>query len=353
MAKDYGFDLKLAAHLVKCQRAFAAKPTCLIDWVGECKEKAIKSHLVSRSALNSISESGHVTNYGYDLFRVADNPDPIFKPIGVGKASTFKGFCVKHDTEIFAPIDHNNFVFDESIAATIALRAFANEVWQKGSVHSQLSSYDLLNANFEKDETQARIVDSVSLGVRDFLIQYHSAASEALIGDAKNWKYIHMMAPFQLPFAYSGPLNVDVFPQYNKNNPNPENVYPAITISVIPRPKATSISVIWKGIPTSGMKVLFKRFQYAHVNMSEFLLQLGLEHVEKIYFKPTWFDAAYAKYFDEIIQLTHQNTRETQYNWISINKRPLHGIFDRPSVRLWPMKTNSNYARSIIRELKN
>ncbi len=353
MDKAAHIDKRLAAHLVKCQRAHASNPSCMINWVDKCSRKAINSHLISKSSLMKIADKGHVTTYAFDLFNILNNPDPTFKEIGIGKASTFKGFCSHHDASLFELIDRWVQRLDEKLDAKRHFRGLAHELWQKSSAHGQLSSYDLLDENFQKDETQTRILESVSLGVRDFLYQYYDTATDIIRDRIKNWKFLHIKAPITLPFSYTGPLNVDVFPQYNRNEPDPSEVYPAITVSVLPLFDQTSISLVCKGTPTPGMKVLFNRFQYARKNLPEVLLQFGLEHVERIYFKPSWFASVSKQFLDEIVDLTHQNTRPSQYNWISINKRPLYGIFNEANLINWRFKTNSNYARRIIKALRS
>jgi len=353
MDKTRQFDKKLAAHLIRCQKAFASKSKCMISWISECKNRPINSHLISKSALSTIAEKGHLINYQYDLFKLEEQTDPIFKSVGIGKASTFKGFCSKHDSELFSKLDNNEFNLDEQLAAVLSLRGIAHEVWQKRAAHNQLSSYDLVDENFQSDEFQARFMNSLSLGASHFLIHYNNTVRDIIEKTSTKWKYVEFISPFSLPFCYTGPINLDAFIQYNQLEPDARFIYPVVTVSVIPRRSGTSISLTWSGALTPAMKVFFKRFESAGKHLPELLLQIGLEHVEKIYFKPSWFESITDCYRKPMTELTHQNTLATQYNWISINKRPLSNIFPPTDLRQWRIRTNSIHGKRVIEKLRS
>ena len=79
----------------------------------QCKEDLIRSHSVQDSRiLESLSRDQHVYVLHVDLSPVSrakpDNyaePKLEFKWISIHEATTFKGLCNTHDTEIFKPID--------------------------------------------------------------------------------------------------------------------------------------------------------------------------------------------------------------------------------------------------------
>lgn len=84
------------------QKSIQRKRKCFLS---ECSENAISSHLLQKNGiLNHIVDSGHVYQATFELF-----PKPNYKinKIGINKAMTFKGFCSKHDTTIFKPIENN------------------------------------------------------------------------------------------------------------------------------------------------------------------------------------------------------------------------------------------------------
>ena len=68
---------------------------CLHPKREECSEKIIKAHSIQNNRiLNFISENGKVIS-------MRDK----FSPIGRGVATTFSGFCSKHDNQLFVDIE--------------------------------------------------------------------------------------------------------------------------------------------------------------------------------------------------------------------------------------------------------
>ncbi|MBB3946982.1 hypothetical protein GGQ73_002946 [Rhizobium skierniewicense] len=76
---------------------------CLCPDMG-CEKPAIRAHSVQKStALSFIEEDKHV--YGLKINFAGAKPVCEFERVGRNNASTFTGFCNRHDTEIFRPID--------------------------------------------------------------------------------------------------------------------------------------------------------------------------------------------------------------------------------------------------------
>ena len=100
-----------------------------------CEGKIIKAHTIQRNGgLNRIARDGHV----YTLLK--DGPmfdktrwDPGSGPnrIGTRKASTFTGFCVRHDNELFAPLEKVPFDGSPLQVVLLAYRAICYELYMK------------------------------------------------------------------------------------------------------------------------------------------------------------------------------------------------------------------------------
>jgi hypothetical protein len=72
-----------------------------------CSTTIIRSHTVQKKGgLAAIAEDGHVMTVKpsmRELIKTQGNPQP--QKIGVNKASVFPGFCGRHDTALFKPIE--------------------------------------------------------------------------------------------------------------------------------------------------------------------------------------------------------------------------------------------------------
>lgn len=102
----------------------------------ECSGSSINAHTISRSrSLNSISKGDHV--YGVRLSPQSFDKNGKqfkFERIGTRKvASTFRGFCEKHDNDLFAPIEKH--IFEHTIESYFILgyRGLCRDLYAKES----------------------------------------------------------------------------------------------------------------------------------------------------------------------------------------------------------------------------
>lgn len=77
---------------------------CLHKNISSCSNSIIKAHSISKkNSLESISTNKHV--YGMKL----DFSGMTFSKLGINNASTFTGFCKKHDEFLFSSFEKNDF----------------------------------------------------------------------------------------------------------------------------------------------------------------------------------------------------------------------------------------------------
>ncbi|HHX99353.1 TPA: SEC-C domain-containing protein [Candidatus Dojkabacteria bacterium] len=71
-----------------------------------CSEKSIKSHSIPSSWLSSIIDSDNfVYNFPLNLFNSSPEEPFEVEKLGVFESSTFKGFCLEHDSKLFEKIE--------------------------------------------------------------------------------------------------------------------------------------------------------------------------------------------------------------------------------------------------------
>ena len=95
--------------------------------------KVIKSHTITKgSALKAISEQGHVLGIkeGVDELRRSGGRLLPTK-VGINTASTFYGFCDKHDNATFARVECGEIIVNEENVFLLAYRAVAHELYLK------------------------------------------------------------------------------------------------------------------------------------------------------------------------------------------------------------------------------
>lgn len=122
-------------YIMECS-AFAAQETnairtyCLCPG---CKETPINSHSQQmRGALSLIARDGKVVAPERKFFGPVSKRNHRIVPVSIRKASTFKGFCARHDTEVFRAIERHPLVpNDEEQVLAFHRRAFGFEIKNK------------------------------------------------------------------------------------------------------------------------------------------------------------------------------------------------------------------------------
>ncbi len=102
-------------------------------WHHECDKKIVRAHTVPKSSsLSKIARNGHVLAFVPTLENIAKNHGRLL-PVsrGVNQASTFNGFCKKHDNDIFSPIENYDFIGTPEQCFLLAYRANAREIYTK------------------------------------------------------------------------------------------------------------------------------------------------------------------------------------------------------------------------------
>ena len=95
----------------------------------ECASSFSKAHTVPRVSLKRIATDGHVLSFVPNAHNLQRH-GPKFPPqrLGVNRASTFTGFCSRHDNAIFSPLEKTSFVATPEQCFLLAYRALAREL---------------------------------------------------------------------------------------------------------------------------------------------------------------------------------------------------------------------------------
>ena len=97
-----------------------------------CSRQIISAHTIRRNGdLAIIAENGHVcgiVNQKSPQYR--RNPNTV-RRVGIRQASTFRGFCSKHDNHLFSPVEDRPFIATEEQIALLGYRSVCYEVFMK------------------------------------------------------------------------------------------------------------------------------------------------------------------------------------------------------------------------------
>ena len=121
------------------RQTFAAK-TCLAPegWLSDCSKTVARAHTVPRAgSLRHIARDGHVYSFVPSLEKLKKHHGVCFPELrGINRASTFNGFCSKHDDEIFAAIEKQPFSATPEQCFLLGYRELAREIYTKRAAAS-------------------------------------------------------------------------------------------------------------------------------------------------------------------------------------------------------------------------
>ena len=125
----------------------------------EC-DKIIKAHSIQKKqSLEVIAENGKIYQLGHRPN--LSNGQAYFEKEGINRVSTFRGFCKKHDNEIFTPIDNSRLTPNKEQAFLYAYRAICRELFVKKNA-----------VNTYKNQLDTPIENQA---IKDFMINTHEA----------------------------------------------------------------------------------------------------------------------------------------------------------------------------------
>ncbi|MFL9992389.1 hypothetical protein PQR34_14345 [Paraburkholderia sediminicola] len=136
-----------------------------------CSPKVIGSHTVQRNGgLSAIAEDNHVLSTKKGLLSLEKNDGDIVPArIGLKDASTFPGFCNKHDTSMFLPAEGQDAALNKETAFLLSFRALAYEYVMK---QYNIASHGVKRDNLDRGVSFAQQVavqswiDGVAKGTR-------------------------------------------------------------------------------------------------------------------------------------------------------------------------------------------
>jgi hypothetical protein len=114
------------------KKGYCSHPSAGAD---TCTGAPIAAHTVQKKGgIEFIQEDKHVltTKVGFKEIEKSKGKPDLMR-IGVNRASTFPGFCSKHDTELFQEIETKDVVVDKKGAFLLAFRAVAYESFAKSA----------------------------------------------------------------------------------------------------------------------------------------------------------------------------------------------------------------------------
>ena len=267
---------------------------------GECKGGIVKAHTIQRNGgLTRIARNNHVYHMVPNIYK--SNSEVIFETdlIGIGKASTFTGFCNYHDTTTFDGIENYPFTGKLNQIFLLAYRSLARGVFMK---NNRLEHTELLKdsdrgldpiAQREFQESLTFYNYGVMLGAKTINKQKSIYDNALLNADYSSLKYVVIFISNNPEFVCSGASNLEQdFNGNNFNQPWWSNIdQDIITFSIIPIDQGGAIvfATLDSGKDVSEFFGSLKSLSSDAIPNA--VTRYTFEFHENVYLSPNWWDS--------------------------------------------------------------
>lgn len=274
------------------------------DASAESCGSVIGAHSVQRSGggLAAIALKGHVYGHKLDLGGIDKTGGRVApKLIGIGDASTFTGFCDRHDSQLFKPLEDDAFHATQEQLALLGFRALCRDLMAKRSALAlnpflketgdrALPLLDQLMwqrrmLEHEGGNTLALIdLDHAADGLRDAIRSRDFSEIHALAYFFDRTPAMLASSPLTPEFDFEGRLLQDLNDQTITAD--------VLTFSMIGDGDGGGAAVFsWIGEPPAVLSFISSLERISTEALPHRLVQFTLECFENAFWSPTWWDS--------------------------------------------------------------
>jgi len=276
----------------------------------ECGGQIVKAHTVSRrGSLERIARQGHVYTFVPSLQNLNAHGGALHPVLrGIGAASTFTGFCAKHDNELFAPLEKVGFTATAEQCLLVGYRSLAREYFTKSS---QLRMKEVYRHDLEalkrSEPAMASLLSAhysgVEIGLRDVL--EHKRRFEAVLTSHAFDSVRAYVVEFNgiQPILASGSLYPEFDFDGNEIVP-PGSLLPSLLshASLCGRDQGTFV-MVWLPDSDPGCLPLVRSFhRLGNHEAGAAIVRFLFEYCENVHMRPQWWDEQSEAVRQQLIQ---------------------------------------------------
>ena len=267
-----------------------------------CSDKIIQAHTIQRNGgLSKIARKGHVFSllkHGSFFDKRKWESDSGPNRVGIGEASTFTGFCARHDDELFAPIEKMPFVGTSKQVALLGYRALCYELFMKRS--------DMRITELRRDSDKGQPLWYQKL-TQESIFHYKSGLRRS-IQEIEGSKGLYDQVLFQNSFDILESLVVhfDVNPEVQCSGivqathdfrgnlisdlANLEQPASWVSFSLIPTDSGGAAVFSWPASHLKSAEVMQTLYELSNSALPHAIIRFAFEFFENTYFSPEWWE---------------------------------------------------------------
>ena len=265
-----------------------------------CSGTIARAHTIQRrGGLSLIAEDHHVLTVKPTMKMMLESegqPEP--RRIGTTAASVFPGFCGKHDTSLFKPIESKALTIDAESAFLFAYRAIAYERFAKEAQLRTLGIQRRMDQGhpFWKQvliQNQLHILQAgVEIGLRD-VEGWKAQFDERLVsGDRGGFHYVAVRFDAVLPFVAASAFHAeyDLTGERLQRLGRGDCEFEHMSVNVTAFGCETIVVMGWIGASNGPAARLAQSFiDIADGDKAAILLQMMFVQSDNIFLRPSWW----------------------------------------------------------------
>jgi SEC-C motif len=282
------------------RQAFTKKKCCAFDvGLGSCDGGVIKAHTISSGPnLSKIAKDGHVFHYAASILDMNRNGGKLsVKKIGINDASVFRGFCGKHDREIFSCIENELFAGRQDQCLAVAYRTMSRELYGKDAgahLRETLRGADKGLKPFEQFMLQKKldVINTGNEAARREIKATHEVLTNALVEKKLDViKSLIIEFSANLPFMFAGAWSP--FTDFHGKQLQEgylDELLEQVFFSSFAGTSSAMICISWRDIEGAPGEVIAEQIKaIPDDQQASACLQLVMKHLENVFFNPDWF----------------------------------------------------------------
>ncbi|MDT0123887.1 hypothetical protein Q9R46_14595 [Paenibacillus sp. RRE4] len=292
-------------HIIKQFWETTDFKTCLGFIKEECEGDIKSAHSIQNNRiLNRISKNGHV--FKIETKGTRDGSQSTLEKISKNKASTFFGFCDKHDTELFRDIEVKGYIGSPIQDFLFAFRAHSIEH------HKKIRQLQTTKNLFKEIPSAMVNPDSVypyrvaQLDVRDHQLDYSYFREHFLMGEYNVVKTIRYTLNYEVRFSASSSFTV----KHDLNGKTLNDIHglgiekmPSIFLNVFPAEGKTHILISYLLADEAIYKEYFEQIRILpEKELLNYLNFLIIEYTENVFFDPDFIGEMSQKQKDSLLR---------------------------------------------------
>lgn len=289
-------ETRLIAHL---RDGYCSHPDPASD---PCSASIAKSHTIQKKGgIAAIAEAGHVLTVKPTMKNMIEsegNPSP--RKIGVNNASVFPGFCGKHDTTLFKPIEGKTLPLNRDTAFLFSYRAIAYERFAKEAQFKGIAAQrqmDRGHSFFHQSMIQTHLsvfAAGVEIGRRDMDRWKMQFDERLLSGALHDFHFLAVRFDSVLPIVASGAFHpeFDVLGNPLQKLGREGADLDHITLNVTAFEGQTVMVLGWIGNHNEPAKAFADSFvAIADDRKANVLVRLLFVQTDNLFLRPSWWEA--------------------------------------------------------------